>query len=72
MKSDPRRALLGLPQHGAISEHAIRAAYWRIVGRASSAPGGGAFDMVALREAKRALLFEAGVRLPANRRGPSP
>ncbi len=71
MKPDSRRALLGLPQHGAISEDAIRAAYWRIVGRAKTARGDGAFDMEELRKAKRALLFEVGVRLPANRRGPS-
>ncbi len=70
MKPDSRRALLGLPQHGAISEDAIRAAYWRIVGRAKTARVG-ALDMEELREAKRALLFEVGVRLPASRRGPS-
>ncbi len=67
MKSDPRRALLELPQLGAISEGAIRAAYWRIVGRAGLARDCGGRDLGILREAKRALLFEAGVRLPTKR-----
>ena len=70
MKSDPRRALLELPQLGAISEDAIRAAYWRIVGRAGFARDRGARDLSMLREAKRALLFEAGVRLPPRRPAP--
>ena len=61
MKSDPRRALLGLPQLGGVSEDAIRAAYWRMVSKTAPA------DLAALQEAKRALLFEVGVRTPARK-----
>ena len=63
MKTDPRRALLGLPQLGAVGEDAIRAAYWRKIGQAK--PGD---DLAALQEAKRSLLHDAGVRTPSRRR----
>ena len=65
MKIDARRTALGLSQHGALNEDAIRSAYWRRVGRLRS---GDPHELAELQQAKRALLFEVGVRTPASRR----
>ena len=63
MIADWRRQVLQLPSVGALSEAAVRAAYWRLM-------AAGATEKERLREAKRQLLFDLGVRIPAsNRRG---
>ena len=59
---DWRRIALELPTTGEISEAAVRAAYWRLVAKY---PGARAM----LKDAKRQLLLELGVRTPAPRRG---
>jgi hypothetical protein len=68
VKVDLRRALLKISQHGALSEEAIRAAYWRIVRHEHPSNGGNAFDFEQVRKAKRELLTEVGIRIPAPRR----
>jgi hypothetical protein len=62
MQADWRRQVLQLPSVGKLTEAAVRAAYWRLVGaRAATEPAERADR---LREAKRQLLFELGVRIP--------
>ena len=68
MRADWRRQALQLPSLGEISAASVRAAYWRLIAtRGAAAP---AFDAERLREAKRQLLFELGVRLPPSQRKP--
>jgi hypothetical protein len=62
MRADWRRQALQLPSVGDISEAAVRAAYWSLVG--ANVATMAAFDKDRLREAKRQLLFELGVRVP--------
>ena len=62
MRTDWRRQALQLPSVGALSAEAVRAAYWRRVGEAAGA------DRERLKDAKRELLFELGVRVPAARK----
>jgi hypothetical protein len=59
LAGDWRRRALELPTTGPISEAAVRAAYWRLVGRCD--------DRERLKAAKRELLHELGVRTPARR-----
>ena len=61
MLSDWRRKVLGLPATGPLSEQAVRAAYWRLVGARDGA------DLERAQAAKRGLLFDLGVRPPAPR-----
>ena len=65
--ADWRRQILELPSQGDLSKNEVRAAYWRLVG--GRRPTGRAPDMDRLREAKRQLLYELGVRIPAAGRG---
>ena len=62
MRTDWRRQALQLPSLGALSAEAVRAAYWRRVGETAGA------DRERLKDAKRELLFELGVRVPASRK----
>ena len=62
MRTDWRRRALQLPSVGALSAEAVRAAYWRRVGEMAGA------DRERLKDAKRELLFELGVRVPASRK----
>ena len=70
MKFDPRRALLGLQQTGALTEDAIRAAYWQYVSVRHPSKGGDPNDFEEARRAKRELLAEVGVRVPGARKTP--
>ena len=65
MQPDWRRKTLGLPATEPLSEEAVRAAYWRLVG--ARAPG---FDIERAQAAKRELLFDLGVRTPRARTRP--
>jgi hypothetical protein len=65
MRTDWRRQVLQLPSVGELSEAAVRAAYWRLVAVPTSSEL--ARDNERLREAKRQLLFELGVRVPTLR-----
>jgi hypothetical protein len=69
VKTDHRRALLKLPQHGPTTAEAIRAAYWRIVTLHHPSKGGSLSDFDQVRQANRELLAEVGVRIPPARRG---
>jgi hypothetical protein len=62
MRADWRRQALQLPSVGDLSEAAVRAAYWSLVG--ASVATKSVLDKERLRLAKRQLLFELGVRLP--------
>jgi hypothetical protein len=64
MRADWRRQALQLPSVGDISEAAVRAAYWSLVGARVATKS--ALDKERLREAKRQLLFELGVRVPTS------
>jgi hypothetical protein len=64
MRADWRRQALQLPSVGDITEAAVRAAYWSLVGASFATEA--AFDKQRLREAKRQLLFELGVRIPTS------
>jgi hypothetical protein len=63
MTTDAHRTLLGLPQLGRLSQEAIRAAYWRRIRDC-----GGPTSLALLQEAKRVLLYGAGVRIPGRAR----
>jgi hypothetical protein len=63
MRADWRRQVLQLPSIGEITEAAVRAAYWRLIARVATELGD---DRERLREAKRQLLFELGVRIPTS------
>ena len=65
MRVDWRRQILQLPSVGEVSTQSVRAAYWRLVGEAAGA------DKARLRDAKRELLLELGVRVPASRKASS-
>ena len=65
MRADWRRQTLQLSSVGEITEAAVRAAYWSLVG--ASVATEAVVDKERLREAKRQLLFELGVRLPTSR-----
>jgi len=62
MRTDWRRQALQLPSVGALSAEAVRAAYWRRVSEAAGA------DKERLKDAKRELLLELGVRVPVSRK----
>ena len=66
MLPDWRRQILNLPAAGDLSQAAVRAAYWRLLGVKASS--GQTLDRQRLREAKQQLLFEAGLRVPARGR----
>jgi hypothetical protein len=68
MRNDWRRKALGLPATETITEKAVRAAYWRLVGE-SVLRQGREIDVAQLRAAKQELLFELGVRVPRTRLG---
>ena len=62
MEADWRRQALQLPSVGEISQQAVRAAYWRLLG------AGGEIDKARIRQAKQQLLFELGQRVPGQRK----
>jgi hypothetical protein len=64
MTVDWRRKILGLPLTGALSERAVRAAYWRIVGSMRNRDDRQSSVLSDLQTAKRELLFNLGVRIP--------
>ena len=68
MLLDWRRQVLQLPSTGALTEQAVRAAYWRLIGAQRSGSVG--LDVERIRAAKQGLLFELGLRLPSNRSHP--
>jgi hypothetical protein len=67
MTSDWRRKIMGLPLAGALSEAAVRSAYWRAIGRIGDQFNQRTSDMRLLQTAKRELLFELGVRVPVRK-----
>jgi hypothetical protein len=64
MTVDWRLKKLGLPLTGALSERAVRAAYWRVIGGMRNHDERQPSEMSDLRIAKRELLFDLGVRVP--------
>jgi hypothetical protein len=64
MTVDWRRKILGLPLTGALSERAVRAAYWRVIGSMRDHVDRQSSELSDLRTAKRELLFDLGVRIP--------
>jgi hypothetical protein len=65
---DWRRKLLELPVAESLSEEAVRAAYWRAIGRMRGGDVRQSSDVRLLQTAKRELLFELGVRIPSRGR----
>jgi hypothetical protein len=64
MTIDWRRKILGLPLAGPLSEGAVRAAYWRVIGSLRNRDERQSSELTDLRTAKRELLFDLGVRIP--------
>ncbi len=71
MTTDWRRKIMDLPLAGALSEAAVRSAYWRAIGRMGDQFAQRAYDLRLLQAAKRELLFELGVRLPVSKSRPN-